>query len=251
MDSTQKFSGLANEYTIGRPSYANAFIESLYSQYGFSKQSVIADIGSGTGKFAKQLLDKGSFVYCVEPNEDMRSGAIEELGEYKSFRVVGGTDSETQLNEKSVDFVTVAQAFHWFDVASFQKECKRILRDNGMVFLIWNMRDVTDEINKNCFAIFSKYCPDFKGFNGGIKKDDARIRQFFENKYEYVEFDNPICFDKSKFISRSLSGSYSLRKGNENYSEYLDALYRVFDKYAKENVITIANKTVAYIGRMN
>ena len=80
MDNTQKFSGLANDYTIGRSAYSNAFIESLYSRYGFSERSVIADIGSGTGKFAKQLLDKGSFVHCIEPNEDMRKRAIEELG---------------------------------------------------------------------------------------------------------------------------------------------------------------------------
>lgn len=251
MDSTQVFSGLANEYAVGRFTYANTFIESLYSQYGFSKQSVIADIGSGTGKFAKQLLDKGSLVYCVEPNEDMRNTAIGELGEYKRFCAVDGTDSATQLNEKSVDFVTVAQAFHWFDVVSFKNECKRILRDNGMVFLIWNMRDMTSGVNKDCFSIFSEYCPDFKGFSGGIQKDDARIRQFFENKYEYVEFDNPVSLDKNKFISRSLSGSYSLRNGNKNYSKYLDALYRVFERYAKENVITIANKIVVYIGRIN
>ena len=72
MDNIQNFSGLANDYIIGRPTYSNTFIESLYSQYGFTEQSVVADIGSGTGKFAKQLLDRGSFVYCIEPNDDMR-----------------------------------------------------------------------------------------------------------------------------------------------------------------------------------
>lgn len=251
MDSTQKFSGLANEYTVGRPTYANQFIESLYSRYGFGEQSVIADIGSGTGKFARQLLEKGSFVYCVEPNGDMRNIAIEELGEYKGFRAVDGNASETKLDEKSVDFITVAQAFHWFDVASFKKECKRILRDNGLVLLIWNTRDMSSGVNQDSYAIYSTYCPDFKGFSGGIQKDDVRIRQFFGDKYEYVEFDNPIYFDKNKFISRSLSGSYSLREGDENYSEYLAALYKLFEKYAKENVITMDNKTVAYIGSIN
>lgn len=251
MDSTQKFRGLANEYTVGRPMYANAFIETLYAQYGFSEQTVIADIGSGTGKFAKQLLNKGSFVYCVEPNGDMRNIAIKELGKYKGFSAVDGTASETKLDEKSVDFITVAQAFHWFDVAYFKKECKRILRDNGMVLLIWNIRDMSSEMNQDSFAIYSKYCHNFKGFGGGVQKDDIRIKQFFEDKYEYVEFCNPLFYDKNKFISRSLSGSYSLRKGDENYSEYLDELYGLFEKYAKDNVITMVNKTVAYIGKIN
>lgn len=251
MDNTQKFNGLANDYTIGRPAYANTFIEHLYSRYGFSEESVIADIGSGTGKFAKQLLDRGSFVYCIEPNDDMRKIAIEELGQYKSFHAVAGTATETKLDEKSIDYITSAQAFHWFDVAPFKKECRRILRDNGMVLLIWNMRDMSSEINQVSFEIYSKYCPNFKGFGGGIQKDDIRIKQFFDDKYEYIEFDNPLFYDQNKFISRSLSGSYSLKNGDEKYSEYLDALSKLFEKYSKDNVLTMANKTVAYIGRMN
>ena len=251
MDSTQKFSGLANDYTIGRPAYADTFTESLYSQYGFSEQSVIADIGSGTGKFARQLLDKGSSVYCIEPNDDMRNTAIEELGKYKGFCSINGTAAETKLDEKSVDFITTAQAFHWFDPALFKKECKRILRNNGMVFLIWNMRDLSDVINQVIYEIYSKYCPNFKGFGGGIQKNDIRIRQFFEDKFEYAEFDHPLFYDKNKFMSRSLSGSYSLRKEDENYNKYMDSLSRTFEKYSKDDTITIANKTVAYIGTLN
>ena len=251
MDNTQNFSGLANDYTIGRPTYSNTFIESLYSQYGFTEQSVIADIGSGTGKFAKQLLDKGSFVYCIEPNDDMRKSAIKELCKYRGFHAVDGTATETKLDEKSVDYITTAQAFHWFDISSFRKESKRILRSNGSVFLIWNMRDMSSEINQVSFEIYSKYCPNFKGFGGGIQKDDIRIKQFFEDKYEYVEFDNPLFYDKSKFISRSLSGSYSLKNGDDNYNEYIDALSNLFENYSKDNVLTMANKTVAYIGRLD
>ena len=251
MDRTQKFSGLADNYAIGRPAYADTFIECLYSQYGLMEQSVIADIASGTGKFAKQLLEKGNFVYCVEPNDDMRKAAIDELGKYIGFCSIDGTAEETKLGEHSVDHITVAQAFHWFDAKPFQQECKRILRPNGNVFLIWNMRDMSSEVNQVGFSIFSKYCPDFKGFGGGIQKDDVRIRQFFEDKYEYAEFDNSLFYDRDTFISRSLSGSYSLRKGDKNYSAYIDALSELFEKYAKDDVITMENKTVAYIGRMD
>lgn len=180
MDSTQKFTGLANDYTIGRPAYADAFIESLYSGYGFSEQSIIADIGSGTGKFAKQLLEKGSLVYCVEPNDDMRNVSVEELGKYRGFHSVEGTEAETKLDVESVDFITVAQAFHWFDTALFKKECKRILRNNGRVFLIWNMRDISSEMNQDSFEIYSKYCPNFKGFGGGVQKNDIRIKHFLK-----------------------------------------------------------------------
>lgn len=251
MDNTQKFNSLANDYTAGRPDYADAFVESLYSKYGFSEQSVISDIGSGTGRFAKQLLQKGSFVYCVEPNDDMRNTAIEELSGYKGFSAINGNADETKLKEESVDFITTAQAFHWFDVDSFKRESRRILRNDKMVFLIWNVRDMTGGINQDSFKIYSKFCPNFKGFNGGIKKDDIRIRRYFDDSYEYVEFDNPLYYSKDKFISRSLSGSYTLRKEDKNYSEFLNELNELFEKYAQDQMVAMGNKTVAYIGRVD
>ncbi len=250
MDSTKNFSGLANKYVVGRPTYASEFVEDLYSHFGFSKQSVIADIGSGTGKFAVQLLGKGSIVYCVEPNDDMRSAAIRELGEFEKFHAVKGTDKETNIAENSVDFITTAQAFHWFDVMAFQKECKRILRQEGMVFLIWNIRDMSHEMNQKCFEIYSKYCPRFKGFGGGIRKDDVRIKQFFENDYKCLEYDNPIYYDKNAFISRSLSGSYSLQEGDADFEKYEEALSRLFEEYAKDGILYMANKTIVYVGKI-
>lgn len=248
MDHTQIFSGLAADYTAGRPVYAKDFIDSLYVQYGFSGDSTIADIGAGTGKLSRQLLDRGSYVYCVEPNDDMRNTAIRELGKYDGFHAVSGTAADTKLDDRSVDFVTTAQAFHWFDPFLFQKECKRILRNNGLVFLIWNMRDMSSDMNRKSFEIYSKYCPKFKGFGGGIEQNDIRIQQFFDNKYEYAEFDNPIFFDKNKFISRSLSGSYSLKDTDDDFNKYIEALHELYEQYAENDRLVMANKTVAYIG---
>ena len=76
-------------------------------------------------------------------------------------------------------------------------------------------------------------------------------REVFEDRYEYLEFDNPLLYDQNIFISRSLSCSYSLRKGDVHFSEYLDALSGLFEKYSKDNVLTVENKTVAYIGKMD
>ena len=250
MDTTNKFDGLANDYTAGRPGYSAELIDYLYSEHGFSEASVIADIGSGTGKFAEYLLEKGSEVFCVEPNDDMRSEAENVLGRYIKFHSVKGGAEDTTLGDASVDIITTAQAFHWFDVKKFRQECTRIIRDNGIAALVWNVRDIDDNVNKELYAIFKKYCPDFKGFSGGIKRDDERIAEFFGGKYERVSFDAPIYYDRDKFISRCLSGSYSLKKGDCAYSEYISAVNDVFDKFSKDRIVKLGNKSVAYIGRI-
>ena len=248
MDTTMKFDGRAKDYITGRPSYAEELIDCLYSNYGISESSVIADIGSGTGKFAKHLLERGSEVYCVEPNNDMRCIAESELCGYKRFHSVLGDAENTTLETGLVDYVTTAQAFHWFDVKKFRQECSRIIKNNGKVFLVWNVRDNTDLLNRELYQIYSKYCPDFKGFSGGIEKDDPRIKEFFNGQYDYVAFDNPLYFDKEKFIARSLSGSYSLKEGDKEYAAYMEALSSLFDKHSDNGTVSILNCSVAYIG---
>ena len=250
MDSTKKFDGYANDYSVGRSGYATELIDCLYNKYGVSKTSIITDIGSGTGKFAKQLLDRGSHVYCVEPNDDMRRVAEEELNTYSGFHSVNGDAENTTLDDNSIDFITTAQAFHWFDVQKFRRECKRILKSGGKVFLIWNVRNMDEALNKELYQIYRKYCPNFKGFSGGIEKDDQRILDFFDEKYEYVAFDNPLYLDRERFIARSLSGSYSLKEGDKEYTEYMKAIEAAFEKYANKGIVSIANRSVAYIGNV-
>lgn len=248
MDTTRKFEGRADDYTAGRPTYARELIGCLFNDYGLSEASVIADIGSGTGKFAKHLLERGSKVYCVEPNEDMRHAAEKELCQFKKFHSVQGNAENTTLESGSVDHITAAQAFHWFDVDKFKKECSRIIRNNGKIFLLWNVRDNSDSLNQELYRVYSRYCPNFKGFSGGIVKDDPRIKAFFCKQYDYISFDNPLCLDRERFIARSLSGSYSLKADDEEYDAYIENLLRLFDKYSEQGAVMVANQSVAYIG---
>ena len=248
MDTTKKFDGRATDYTVGRPSYATELIDYLYNHYDLSPSSVIADIGSGTGKFAKHLLERGSEIYCVEPNADMRRIAEAELREYSNFHSVQGTAENTTLEDGFVDYITAAQAFHWFSVDKFRQECSRIISNNGKVFLIWNVRDPSDPVNQELYKIYAQYCPNFKGFSGGITQDDPRIKEFFEDNYDYAAFNNPLYFDQEKFISRSLSGSYSLKEGDKDYAAYMAALTAAFHKYSQNGIVSIGNLSVVYVG---
>ncbi|MBR4344320.1 MAG: class I SAM-dependent methyltransferase [Lachnospiraceae bacterium] len=250
MNTTNKFDGYSKKYTVGRPGYAKEMIDCLYNEYGMSATSVIADIGSGTGKFARHLLERKSEVYCVEPNDDMRMEAENELYMFSNFHSIKGDAENTTLEDNAVDFITTAQAFHWFNVQRFKQECARILKDNGKAVLIWNMRDESDPLNQELYRIFIEYCPDFKGFGGGIVKDDPRIKLFFNSQYDYISFDNPLYYDREKFIARSLSGSYSLKEGDRGFDDYFKEIESIFNKYVRDGIISIGNRSVAYIGKI-
>lgn len=252
MNNKLLFSGHQNSYTKSRPDYAEKFLDDLYTVYSFSENSIIADIGSGTGIFSKQLLERGSTVYGIEPNTDMRRKAEKELCGFDKFFSIAASAENTGLKSGSVDIITSAQAFHWFDTVKFKQECRRILKPMGLVVLAWNMRDEKDSATVKCRDVFSKYCPDFKDFSGGIGQNDKRIQEFFcLCIYEKKTYDNDLMFTKKKFIQRCLSSSYALHQGDDRYNEYLSALTRIFDDLSDGEHLCMKNKTIAYIGRFN
>ena len=247
----EKFSGKASIYEKFRPEYPKEFIEYLYSNVGFNQSSIIADIGSGTGILTGQLLEKGSRVYGVEPNRDMRSRAEFRLSGFDRFTSVDGTAENTKLEDRSADFITVAQAFHWFDISAFKKECQRILRPNGLAVLVWNSRLSDSAIVIDNAEVFRKYCPEFKGFSGGIEERTSDFSVFFkEGSYTTKQFNNDISYDLEGFIGRSLSASYSPKKGDVSYDMFIAAVTDIFERYSFNGKVIIPNITRAYIGKV-
>ena len=247
----ERFTGKAEVYKKHRPSYADKFIEYLYSEIGFKKGSIIADIGAGTGIFSEILLKKDSFVYLVEPNSDMFEAAKKNMSAYlenKRCEFVNAPAERTALADNSIDFITAAQAFHWFDRESFKNECIRILKPNGKVILVWNVRVLdsgfiieNDEINR-------KYCDNYKGFSAGHIFDNSEEYKGFFKKVEYREFENNLYFDLEGFTGRNLSSSYAPKIGTETAELYSNELETLFYKYEKNGKVMMPNITVSYVG---
>ena len=252
VNNEEKFSGKATHYDSARPAYAESLLNALYSDYGFSPQSVIADIGSGTGIFTEQLLKRGNKVYGVEPNTDMRKAGEERLKGYNNFVSVNGDAANTNLINSSVDIITVAQALHWFPLEEFSKECKRILKSNGQVVIVYNQR-CDDSINKDVDAVIARYCDARNASTGAayIESKRKRINELFSGKFTEISESNSSFMDKNKFLSYWLSRSYAPREGDVNYKLFVNDIVSVFDKYAKDGLITLKQQSTAYIGRVN
>ncbi len=247
-----KFSGMGNIYAKYRPSYPKDFVDFIYSDIGMTADSVIADIGSGTGILTRQLLERGSKVFAVEPNADMRAGAELDLGGFKNYVSINGTAENTTLDDSCVDFITAATAFHWFDRNAFKSECRRILKDGGKVIIVYNSRDEDSDFVKIFYEINRKYCPNFKGFTGsGVllrHENTSFYNDFFTGEYIAKISDNDLAYNEQSFIGRCLSSSYALRENHENYSAYVAELKSLFQKYSINNVLIMPNVTHSYIG---
>jgi len=248
MNIAEKFTNKSNAYAKARPDYPSEFINFLTNEIGITEKSIVADIGSGTGILSEKMLKMNCKTICIEINDDMRKLAEERLSKYDNFVSINATAENTTIESNSVDVITVAQAFHWFDTVKFKLECKRILKENGKVVLVWNSRDNDCELVKENAIIFQKYCPNFYGFSGGDENLDERISFFFDNNYNSKRCENNLLFDKDKFINRNLSASYSLKETDENYSSFISELENLFNKYAENNLLSMPNETVWYWG---
>src|SRR5688572_1453455 len=125
-DTINRFSNRVANYVKYRPGYPPGVVELFTSEMGLTQSSILADVGSGTGLSAKLFLENGNTVYGVEPNAAMRQAAVDYLKDFPNFVSHDGTAENTNLDERSIDFVTAAQAFHWFDADKTRTEFQRI-----------------------------------------------------------------------------------------------------------------------------
>ena len=131
------FADVAGAYERGRPGYPEEAVRWLV---GEEPRDVI-DLGAGTGKLTRALVELGHRVIAVEPLDAMRAELEAALPDVHA--VAGGAEA-IPLPEASADAVTSAQAFHWFDHAKALPEIARVLRPGGRLALVWNSRDDRD-----------------------------------------------------------------------------------------------------------
>lgn len=246
MDYTNRFSGKGEIYAKARPKYAAGFFDYLKNTLGIPAGSAFADIGAGTGIFAEQLLDCGYRVFAVEPNADMRRKAEEKLFQNPNFISVIGSDGNMNLPGKSVDYVTAAQAFHWFDAEAFRRESRRVLKPGGKVILVYNARDVKAGCIKALASLHSRYNPEFHGFSNGMSHE--KYVNFFTGTCDVFRTDNTQIYDRKSYVNSVLSSSYALKEDDARYAEYLKDINEIFDTFSVDGFIAIPTETVAYIG---
>lgn len=132
------FGAAATEYERGRPLYPDEAIEWLLAGGG----NHVLDLGAGTGKLTRQLVDRGLDVVAVEPSDAMRD---QLAGAVPRARLLAGSAEQIPLADGCVDTVLVAQAWHWVDPLRATAEAARVLTPGGWLGLLWNIRDESHE----------------------------------------------------------------------------------------------------------
>lgn len=249
-DPKKRFSRTVEYYAKYRPGYPAEVIAFLEDHLDFSRETTIADIGSGTGISSELFLKNGNVVYGVEPNEDMRrvSEGLQKV--YPKFYPTSGSAEDTTLIDASIDLIAIAQAFHWFDVAKCRQEFKRILKPSGSVIILWNHRKVEPSGFSRAYEDFIwRFAVDY----GKVKQTDIRLdvleRFFGHDGFVRTILQNVQSLDLESLQGRVLSSSYMPQKGNRHFEEMVADLKGIFDQYSVNDVVRMEYDTEVYWGR--
>ncbi|HWY10061.1 MAG TPA: class I SAM-dependent methyltransferase [Bacteroidia bacterium] len=252
---TNRFSDRVDNYVKYRPHYPAVVIDFLKTEKIISGNSVIADIGSGTGISAELFLKNGYKVFGIEPNEPMRQASkiiLQKYSDKKLFVSVNATAEQTTMPNKSVDVIVCAQAFHWFNNDAFKNECKRILKPNGHIVLMWNDRrtDTTDflKVYEDFLQMFGT---DYLVVNHKNTQDKKIFENFFgKENYDEKDFYNYQDVDFDGLKGRVLSSSYMPNEGHKDFEHMIYCLRKIFNRYQENNLVRLDYDTKIYYGQL-
>jgi SAM-dependent methyltransferase len=248
-DPTERFGPRAEHYRRWRPGYPPELVPWLKAHCGLMPGAIVADIGSGTGLFTRELLATGLIVHAVEPNAGMRAVAEAALASERNFRSYDGTAEHSNLRAASVQLVTAAQAFHWFDPPAARREFARILQPGGQVALIWNLRRNDTPFLAGYEALLREHAPEYTRSGRPAQADPAVLAHFFSGGvYSGCDFAYEQHFDREGLCGRLLSSSYAPAPGQPGHDAMIAALHALFGEHQSEGWVSFSYATTVFVG---
>ena len=130
MSFQDHFSGHAGSYAAARPTYPPELFQWLADQS--LHHDLAWDVGCGNGQASLALAHHFQRVHASDPSAEQIANAPPDP------RITWRVESAEicSLRNHTVDLVTAAQAYHWFNHARFGAEATRVLRPGGVV-AVW------------------------------------------------------------------------------------------------------------------
>jgi ubiquinone/menaquinone biosynthesis C-methylase UbiE len=153
---SRSFERVAELYERRRPEYPDDAVAWLAERLDLRAGRAVLDLGAGTGKLARALVETDARVIALEPGEAMLGQLARAVPQAEPLL---GAAEAIPLPDESVDAVACGQSFHWFRAAEALTEIHRVLRPHGGLALIWNMRDQKDPLQRRITALLEPFVP--------------------------------------------------------------------------------------------
>jgi SAM-dependent methyltransferase len=203
-EAARGFQQGADAYERGRPGYPPDAVRWLREELSLGPGRTVLDVAAGTGKLTRELVASGAVVIAVEPVPAMRA-VLERV--VPEARALAATAELLPVGDGSVDAITAASAFHWFDGSAAAAEFHRVLRPGGRLALVWNRRRLDQPIHRAVDEIIGRYrrrTPSHHRGEWRVPLESSRL--FVAAAQREVPFEQVL--DADRFVDRFSSISY-------------------------------------------
>lgn len=184
---SRPFELVAGLYERVRPEYPPEAVRWIAERLDLRGGRTVLDLGAGTGKLTRALVETGAEVLAVEPGDAMRAELERVLPDVRALR---GSAESMPMPDGSVDAITVGQAFHWFRFDEALPELHRVLRPGGGVALIWNGRDHDSPLQGEIKDLLQPFVPSQRAVAPDTSRHLAEsplFHSFEEGTFRFVE----------------------------------------------------------------
>ena len=242
-EAARGFQQGADAYERGRPTYPPEVVRWLWEELGLGPGRTVLDVAAGTGKLTRELVASGATVVAVEPVPAMRA-VLERV--VPDARALDGTAEALPIGDGTVDTLTAASAFHWFDGPAAAAEFHRVLRPSGRVALLWNRRMLDQPIHRAVDEIIGQYRRSAPSHHRGEWREPLESAGLFAPAAErLVPFEQAL--DADRFVDRFSSISFVAALSDDQREQVLDRLRAV--AAAAEQPIRLEYTAEVYVYR--
>jgi ubiquinone/menaquinone biosynthesis C-methylase UbiE len=221
-EQARSFDRVAETYRRARPSYPRPAVDWVL---GAAPGPRVCDLAAGTGKLTEVLVAAGAGVVAVEPLGNMRAQLVQAL---PAVRALEGSAERIPLADASVDAVLVGQAFHWFDQNAALAEIARVLVPDGVLGLLWNLRD--EDV-----AWVADLTAALRGAADVLRRSRSIAeRPLSDPRFAAAErrrFPNPVQFDRSRLVDWAASTSRIAVLPRDERERALAGIARLADEH--------------------
>jgi ubiquinone/menaquinone biosynthesis C-methylase UbiE len=190
---------IASNYDRGRdhgPEFLDLWMDVVVSHVSDRTIKTILDLGCGTGRFTEALRARfDADVVGTDPSKKMLEQARRKQLDDR-VRYEAGRAESIPLPDNSVDLIFMSMIFHHLDdPALAARECRRVLRDEGTVFVRTGIRE----------RISSYPYFDFFPASRRILEEVLPTTRFVHEVFETAGF----CLVTFELITQEISPSYS------------------------------------------
>ena len=239
MKTEWDYTDRAHTYDM-RADYSQKAIDELLLKTKCSTDKPIGDIGAGTGKLSKMLLNFGLEVIAIEPNDNMRKYGIRNT-ESEKITWIEGTGENTGLEDNSIYAAFFGSSFNVVNQQLALKEVSRILMPGGWFGCMWNHRDVDDPLQNKIENIITSFIPNYD--YGSRRKDPSSVilESGLFSEVFHIEERFTVPMKRLQIIDAWKSHDTLFRQSNGKFNNIIGEI---------SNILTSENYQIPYFTRI-